>query len=246
VATVEEITDPYVAAFTPPPAAGTGVCDICHNAPSQGFKRCWSCAQTTATVTHPVELVVPISFYRLGAQLYTVLSSYKRSPDAAVRAQLATIVAATLSRFVAAHGDHIRETAGDDWDILTIVPSKDTGDGPHALATAIGLSGRLRKRFEPLLEPLEPETISRANASDSGYRAARDLHGERVLLVDDTFTSGATLQSAASALALGGAKVIAGLVIGRVIHPGFSPEMGELWAKQSALPFDFDVCCLEA
>jgi predicted amidophosphoribosyltransferase len=39
----------------------------------------------------------------------------------------------------------------------------------------------------------------------------------RILLVDDTFTSGATFQSAASALALGGADVIAGVVIGRVI-----------------------------
>ncbi len=52
-------------------------------------------------------------------------------------------------------------------------------------------------------------------------------------------------QSAASALALGGADVIAGVVIGRVIHPEFSDEMRELWERQRAIPFDFGFCCLE-
>jgi hypothetical protein len=66
-----------------------------------------------------------------------------------------------------------------------------------------------------------------------------------VLLIDDTFTSGSTFQSAASRLALGGAEVVAGVVIGRVINPGFSAEARELWERQRTIAFDFDVCCLE-
>jgi hypothetical protein len=38
-----------------------------------------------------------------------------------------------------------------------------------------------------------------------------------MLLVDDTMTTGAKLQSAASALNLGGARVVAAVVLGRVI-----------------------------
>jgi predicted amidophosphoribosyltransferase len=244
VATVEEITDPHLAAFTSPPRRGAGACDICHNAPWTGSMRCWSCVQTTSAVSHPVELVVPISLYQVGGQLHNVLASYKRSLDVRVRAQFGTLIAATLSRFIGEHGDHIREAAGTDWDTTTIVPSKSR-PGPHALQQAVELSARLRETFGPVVEPWEPQTISRATASDRGYRAIRRLDGERVLLLDDTFTSGATLQSAASAIGLAGGQVVASVVVGRVIHPEFSTEMGEMWERQRKVTFDFGSCCLE-
>lgn len=82
-------------------------------------------------------------------------------------------------------------------------------------------------------------------ASDTGYRVAADVDGANVLLVDDTFTSGARIQSAASALTLAGATVIAAVPIGRVINPGFSTATAALWEAARAEPFDFDVCCLE-
>jgi adenine/guanine phosphoribosyltransferase-like PRPP-binding protein len=65
-----------------------------------------------------------------------------------------------------------------------------------------------------------------------------------VLLVDDTFTSGATFQSAASALTLAGATVVAGVVIGRVIDTDFSKQAADLWDRQRAIRFRFDRCCL--
>jgi hypothetical protein len=64
VARVEEYTDPYQGIYTPPPA-GPGVCHICHTA-SGDFARCWSCNETRRSVTYPIELVVPISLYRVG------------------------------------------------------------------------------------------------------------------------------------------------------------------------------------
>jgi hypothetical protein len=66
-----------------------------------------------------------------------------------------------------------------------------------------------------------------------------------VLLVDDTFTSGARLQSAASALALGGATVVAGVVVGRFCNPGFNDATQQLWDDASERRFSFDTCCLE-
>lgn len=69
-----------------------------------------------------------------------------------------------------------------------------------------------------------------------------------MLLVDDTFTSGATFQSAASALALDGADVVAGVVIGRVINTSDTaghPEKLALWQQQRQVPFSFAACCLE-
>jgi hypothetical protein len=246
VATVEGITDPYVQAFTPPPRAGVGVCDVCHNTPFAGHSRCWSCEQTTAAVTHPLTTMVPISLYEVGSQAHTILASYKRSQDRSVRAQLGLVVAATLHRFLRDHGEHIVDAAQSEWDVMTVVPSKTPTNKPHALELAIQRSPTLRPTYRRLLEPWEPEKIERAKSSDRGYRANASIcAGTRVLLVDDTFTSGATFQSAASALAAAGADVVAGVVVGRVINRGFTPEMGAMWAAQRKKRFDFGICCLE-
>ena len=242
---VEEFTDPYLAAYTPPPPAGEGVCEVCHGAPFAGHARCWSCEQTTGNVSHPLELVVPISLYKLSGQLHSVLYGYKRSSVRAVRRKHRLQVAATLHRFVREHGDHVREAAGADWDTVTIVPSKSPERQPHALERVVKLGRVLSAQYWPLLEPWQPDEIGRARSSDLGYRTTADVDGLSVLLVDDTFTSGATFQSAASVLAREGAQVVAGIVIGRVIHPEFSAEAAALWERQEKLRFDFGVCCLE-
>jgi hypothetical protein len=57
----------------------------------------------------------------------------------------------------------------------------------------------------------------------------------------------ATFQSAASALGLAGARVAAGVAIGRVIHtgdPGYEFR-DELWDEQRRAGFSFARCCLE-
>jgi orotate phosphoribosyltransferase len=66
-----------------------------------------------------------------------------------------------------------------------------------------------------------------------------------VLLIDNTFTTGARVQSAASALALAGADVVAAVVLGRFVRPDYSAEARQLWERQRRLGFDFDTCCLE-
>ena len=88
-----------------------------------------------------------------------------------------------------------------------------------------------------------PSITSTQVTTDTGVLAA--LRGEQVLLVDDTFTSGARAQSAASALSLAGGDVVAILPVGRVISPDFNEANKEFWDRQRAIPFDFDVCCLD-
>ncbi len=61
MATVADLTDPYLATFTPVPPAGEGVCDVCHGAPNPGWTRCWSCSRTTGQVRHSIERIVPIT-----------------------------------------------------------------------------------------------------------------------------------------------------------------------------------------
>ena len=104
----------------------------------------------------------------------------------------------------------------------------------------------LDDQFETLLR-LGTVPVGHLTANDDGFESVRDVRGERVLLVDDTFTTGATAQSAASALGNAGATVVGIVAVGRVIKPGFSETVKEYWERQRdpRRPFTFDRCCLE-
>ncbi|MGH3529974.1 MAG: hypothetical protein ACRDQ6_22135 [Pseudonocardiaceae bacterium] len=89
--------------------------------------------------------------------------------------------------------------------------------------TAIGLLPSLRDVHEKLLRK-GSDDVGHLRPSDHGFEATRRLDGKSVLLIDDTFTSGARAQSAASSLASAGANVVAIVAIGRVIDPGLQRD----------------------
>jgi hypothetical protein len=247
--TAQELTDPHLSIYVPPPPAGPGICRVCHTS-SGDYPRCYSCNATRGLVAHPLRLVVPISLTRtdLTAQLHNVLRDYKYADDPAVRGKHRLHIAAILERFLGGHRSCIEGAAGTVYDTITVVPSKQGRVGAHPLERAIALAPSLRGLHERLLEP-GPGVIGRNAPADDGFVANEHTRGRRVLLVDDTFTSGAKLQSAASALTLGGATVIAGVVVGRVVDVSDTerfPERAELWDRQSRTPFRFDTCCLES
>src|SRR4029450_5680671 len=88
-------------------------------------------------------------------------------------------------------------------------------------------------------------TISHNHADDEGFVPAGEVRGRRALLVDGTFTTGARLQSAASALQLAGARVVAAVAIGRVVTVAWSAETERLWRQARRESFSFEICCME-
>lgn len=68
--------------------------------------------------------------------------------------------------------------------------------------------------------------------------------GQRIALLDDTFTRGATLASAAAALQAAGAAAVIGVTIGRQLNLGYTLTPA-LHSAQRTEPFDFEVCALE-
>jgi predicted amidophosphoribosyltransferase len=241
---VAEFTDPYIETLTPVPPTSDGVCDVCHGAPNPGFARCYSCSQTMGQVSRPLSLIVPISLYEVPGQLHYVLRNYKDGYTEGLRAELRLRVAALLWRFLAEHGEHIADAAGRPWDLITSVPSTQPRAGGHPLEAALRLARRLAEQYEPTLER-GGGPLGHNQASDTGYRVTGNVAGSEILLVDDTFTSGARVQSAASTLALAGANVLAAVPIGRVINPRYNDEAKVLWDAARSRPFDFSRCCLE-
>ena len=216
--TVESLTDPFILTFTPPPLIGAGVCAICHGSPNPGWDRCYSCEQTVAQVSRPVELVVPITLCEAMGQMHHVLRSYKDSPVESVRTRMRLRIAALLYRFLATHRNCIINAAGRDWDVITTVPSSTGRAGTHPLELVIQHIPPVEQEHATLLSR-GPGQLEHNHASDDGYEVTEAVSGRSVLLVDDTFTSGARGQSAACALQLAGAHVVAMVPIGRYIQP---------------------------
>ncbi len=239
----QDLADSAAGYLVPVPAVADGVCDICHGAPNPGHRRCFSCAETSAQVAHPVANVVPISLYQVGGQLHDVLRRYKDGPDPIVRYQFSLIVAALLTCFLRRHGTCVAEAAGESWDLATTVPSSRDRELPHPLDRAIQLSPWLRSQCRPLLAKGGGD-VRHNRADDRAFVVTEEVRGRQILILDDTFTTGASLQSAASALTAAGARVIGAVPIGRVINPGFNAQAGTLWARAIASAFDFDRCCL--
>jgi hypothetical protein len=252
MATAEELTDPYLSTYTPVPKAAPGVCHVCHSATNPGWNDCMSCERTVRGVSRPTRLVVPISLTKVptsvsgddGGQFHDVLRIYKYGHNADVRSRMELQVSAVLTRFLRAHTTCIVEAAGEAWDYITVTPSTRNRTGPHPLELAIQRSADLAKQYRTVLQP-GAQPIAGRESRDDGFVPTADVSGGRFLIVDDTFTSGARTQSAASALQLAGARVVAILPIGRVVDPAFSDAAGELWRQARATRFDFGVCCLD-
>ena len=242
--TAAQYTDPFLQTYTPVPVAGPGVCTICHSGPGPGHAVCYSCTEVMRQVSHPTTIVVPISLYKLNSQLWHVLRYYKdgsgRSADL-----LSMQVAAIIARFTAQHLRCIAKVLGGDPAVVTSVPSTRASQRPgtHPLETAVARVGALASRYAPLLVR-GSAYVDHNRADDEAFTMRRTLSGERVLVVDDTLTTGARLQSAVSALHRAGASAVAGLIVGRVMDPDWNDNCRRIWDQGRETQFSFDECCL--
>jgi hypothetical protein len=171
-----------------------------------------------------------------------VLRNYKDSRVSEVRERLGVVVAATLARFANRHWACIEDAVGGAPSIVMTVPSTGGRKPPHPLVRAVLRSAALKPLYQDVLD-LGDVSLQRLRASDRGFVSKYSLVGHRVLLIEDTFTSGTRTQSAASALRLAGAESVGVLIAGRVIEPGHCPDCQRVWDYAKATPFSFDACC---
>lgn len=244
MANAAEYTDPYLSTYTPVPAAGPGICVVCHSGPRAGYATCYSCTTVRQQVSRPIRSVVPISLYALNSQLWHVLRYYKDGTGTSTEL-LAMQVAAIIARFTSRHLQCVTSLLGGQPDVVTSVPSTrvQLRRGRHPLETAITRVGALASLHASLLTR-GPAWADHNRADDDVFAVPGQLNGARVLVIDDTLTTGARLQSAASALLLNGASAVAAIVVGRVINPDWNDNCRHIWDHARAAQFTFDHCCL--
>lgn len=65
------------------------------------------------------------------------------------------------------------------------------------------------------------------------------MRGQRVVLVDDVYASGARMQSAGAATRRAGATIAAAVVVARRINPGYHPTIRQRWDEALTRPFEW-------
>lgn len=220
-----------------PPAAPAS-CLVCRGPVRPGFALCYQCGRHDL-LGHDLlaDAVVPVSYAIRGTAFADDLWRYKSWLAPSVSAR--TSVLALLLAFLNDHGPCVwRHAAMPPADRLAVVPTGCGRPGPHPLFRVVSPYLRL---------PVVPLTIRPA-------RQGRDLDvhrfqvgqmpaGASVLLLDDSWVSGASAQSAAAALKLAGAGHVAAVVLGRHVNPA-DPGARALIAELAPARYDPSTCAV--
>jgi predicted amidophosphoribosyltransferase len=187
--------------------------------------------------------MVPIAYSVAHEQLHHDLVRYKRYADPWVE-MAATRLALLLGRFLVRHESCLAASAGaTTFDLVTTVPSGQVGrDEYHPLRRLVGervalTAGRHERLLHRSNAAVQPRVFD-----PTRYQAVRPLAGANVLLIDDTWTTGASAQSAAAALKAAGAARVGAVVIGRHLNREWFENDQRL--RRIAQPLRLSVCAL--
>jgi len=216
------------------PSIGSVTCRTCRGPTPVGLARCYQCdlarRQAGALLA---DAVAPIGYAVRGGPLAGDLWRYKA--DHAGAAESAARLRGMLAGYLRDHGQSLWTAAGmaSAPGVAAVVPSGRGRPGGHPLTglvrscvdvPLVGLSlapaGVAHRRgVDPGWLRVDG-VVAGAMAAGAGAGADAVVAGADVLVVDDTWVSGGSAQSAAVALKLAGARRVAIIVIGRHVNPG--------------------------
>jgi hypothetical protein len=226
------------AAHPPRDPEVCAVCAVCRGPVRPGFARCYQCGRHGLLAPGLLaDAVVPISYAVKGAALAADLWRYKSWPGPSASARASVL--ALLLTFLHDHGACVWRHAGMPGpDRLAVVPTGCGRLGRHPLLALASPYLRL-----PLTRlAIRPGRQGR-DLDVHRFRADQTAAGADVLLIEDSWVSGASAQSAAAALKLAGARHVAIVVIGRHVDPA-DPRAGTLTARLKPTSFDPSTCAV--
>jgi len=240
---VFELSDPYANFMRNPVSGSDRVCPVCFGFKQATYKLCIACDRQP----NHCDAIVPITYSLETGQVHHALRHYKDDRRKEIRTEFTFDLTAILWRFLAKHETCAAESSGTDtFDMVTVVPSgQATPDSPRPRLTRIveEYCEHTAPRFRTLLERTDQPAEAHCYKADR-FDARDNLTGESVLLIDDTWTTGASVQSAARTLKSAGASKVGAVVIGRHVNGEFD-DHGALY-RNLREPFDWDLCAVRS
>ena len=240
-------------------------CRTCRGPVQAGFARCYQCDLAHARCGGLLaDVVAPVAYAVKGGRLASDLWRYKSGMPGA--AEAGARLAAMLAAYLREHGDQVWRAAGMAAGpvLAAAVPSGQGRPGPHPLleivtscvdvpivplAAAPGAAARARGLADGIavgwLTVGVPDTapvgmpVATVAGFPLGLADAGQVAGADVLLVDDTWVSGASAQSAAAALKAAGTRRVALVVLGRHVDaadPRSAEFLRRLRAQSASIP----------
>jgi hypothetical protein len=199
------------------PSIGRVTCRTCRGPTPVGLARCYQCDLALDQAGELLaDAVGPIAYAVRGQRLARDLWRYKS--DGAGAAESAERLREMLDVYLREHGESVWSAAGMAAAprLAAVVPSGQGRPGGHPLL------GLVRSCVDLPLVGLSvaPRGAAHVRGLDPGWlRVDGPVTGADVLVVDDSWVSGGSAQSAAVALKLAGAQHVAIVVIGRHVNP---------------------------
>lgn len=191
-------------------------CRTCRGPAPDGFARCYQCDLARSQAGELLaDVVVPLGYAVRGGALAEDLWRYKS--DRAGAGESAARLREMLATFLRDHADPAWLAAGMTAgpSAVAVVPSGQGRLGEHPLLGIVRSCADL-----PMIRlSVTPSAIHVRGVTVGWLRVDDPVAGRDVLVIDDTWVSGGSSQSAAAALKLAGTKRVAIVVLGRHVNP---------------------------
>jgi predicted amidophosphoribosyltransferase len=217
------------------------ICTVCRaviHEPRAVSRVCENCLENASSLDGISTPILPISLYTRDSVLRTWLTHYKPDIDSEhgeIGESPSFYVAAMwqlFSRFFESN-PHLLENA----DAALVVPSTRRSP-PHPLEEIIS-SSPARNLLRPGALTRTKSSLDHRQANMLAYDVSDTLAGQRVLIIDDVYASGARLQSAAAAVRRCGGTISGAVVAARRINPGYHPSIEARWNAALNVPFSW-------
>lgn len=217
------------------------ICPVCRGVRGTGFPLCYPCqSHRDEAGGRLADVVIPISYSPRTGQHHHNLRAYKAMASSR-RARRDLL--ALLLHFLHRHLPCIAAKTGGQPTHTAVVPSTSGRIGEHPLGLLVGarlglpaIAADVNPRYSPGNREFRPDWFA--------VSLQRQTAPTRVLLLDDTWTTGAHAQSMAYALKTAGAVTVATVVLGRHVNPDYPPSKQLLSAISDQI-FNPGICAIE-
>lgn len=211
-------------------------CPVCFGAKGENYQRCHQCQKLVGSQYGLIDALAPVSYALQGEQHAQNLQAYKfPNPSSTLKTRLTALAWTFLRR----HKPCLFQAAGGEFTHYTVVPSTRNREGPHPLTSLVQLT------LPSISVEANPACPTEREVRPDRFQVSVNLTAARVLILDDTWTTGSRVQSLSHTLKAAGATTTVAVVLGRWLTPSYSTAV-PLWEAARQQPFTIHHCVLTA